>query len=136
MSKPKFYHIYGKAVDSNDNCHYVTIVGMLEQSRARNIVQEKMRVEAKPTKFVEGVLTYPYKTLHRKLTLSLSICHPNDEFNEDYGVQLAKKRIQRGETLGSLETSNVTMLTEDAIMGELMVKLNHVCQNIDEYIGE
>lgn len=136
MSKPKFFNVYGKAVDSNGKNHYVTIVGKLEQTRENTLVQETVSIEAKPRRFVDGVIMYPYKHLVRRLTLGLSICHPKDEFNKDEGIRIAKGRIERGETLGSLETTNVTMLTNDAIEAELIVKLNHVCQNIDDYISD
>jgi hypothetical protein len=68
--------------------------------------------------------------------LGASICHPSDKFDEQIGIDIAKKRIEKGEDLGVLETSNVTMLTEDAIMGEILVKLNHICETIDDYISD
>jgi hypothetical protein len=64
----------------------------------------------------------------------VSICHPHDIFDENIGIEIAKRRIKKGETLGSLETSDVTMLTEDAIMGEILVKLTHITSNIEEYL--
>jgi hypothetical protein len=72
--------------------------------------------------------------LHRKLTLGVSICHPSDTFDENVGIEKAKKRIENGETLGSIETNNVTMLTEDAIMGEIYTKLAHITSHIEDYI--
>ena len=130
-----YYHVYGKAIDSDGVNHYVTVVGKLEQTRERSIVQEQVPVEVKPNSFVSGVLTYQPKILRRKLTLGVSICHPSDTFDEQVGIKVAKGRIERGEDLGSLVTNNITMLTEDAIMGELIVKLNHICENIDDYIS-
>jgi hypothetical protein len=98
-------------------------------------VQEVIPIEVKEGSFVDGVLSYPSnKLLKRKLTLGVSICHPHDTFDEQIGIDIAKKRIEKGETLGSLETSNVTMLTEDAIMGEILVKLQHICNTIDEWL--
>ena len=136
MSKRvKYFHVYGKAIDSDGVNHYVTVVGKLEQTRERSIVQEQVPVEVKPNSFVSGVLTYQPKILRRKLTLGVSICHPSDTFDEQVGIKVAKGRIERGEDLGSLATNNITMLTEDAIMGELIVKLNHICENIDDYIS-
>jgi hypothetical protein len=66
----------------------------------------------------------------------MSICHPSDTFDEEVGVEIAKARIENGYDLGKLETSNVTMLTEDAIMAELVTKLNYVSEHIDDYISE
>ena len=136
MAKEKFYHAWAKATSSNGDEHYVTVVGKFEQSRKEEIVQDVVPVETKPNTIVDGILTYGVKNLNRKLTLGVSICHPSDTFNEEIGINIAKRRINRGQDLGQIETSNITMLTEDAIMAEILVKLNHICQNIDEYISE
>lgn len=135
--KQKFYSMWQKATDSNGNAHYVTVVGKFEQTRERQMVQEVVPVELKENSFVDGVLSYPSnKLLKRTLTLGVSICHPMDEFDEEVGKRIAKSRIEKGQTLGSIETSSVTMLTEDAIMAEIYVKLAHISDNIDEYISE
>lgn len=134
MAKEKFYHAWAKATSSNGDEHYVTVVGKFEQSRKEKIVQDVVPVETKPNTIVDGILTYGVKNLNRKLTLGVSICHPSDTFNEEIGINIAKGRINRGQDLGQIETSNVTMLTEDAIMAEILVKLNHICQNIDTYL--
>ena len=133
--KTKFYSMYASCEDSNGVKHTVTVVGKLEQTRERQMVQEVVPVEVKEGSFVDGVLTYPSnKLLSRKLTLGVSICHPHDIFDENIGIEIAKRRIKKGETLGSLETSDVTMLTEDAIMGEILVKLTHITSNIDDFL--
>jgi len=134
MSRVKYYHAWAKATSSNGDEHYVTVVGKFEQSRKEEIVQDVVPVETKPNTIVDGILTYGVKNLNRKLTLGVSICHPHDTFDENIGVEIAKRRIEKGETLGSLETSDVTMLTEDSIMGEILVKLTHITSNIDEYL--
>lgn len=134
MAKEKYYHAWAKATSSNGDEHYVTVVGKFEQSRKEEIVQDVVPVETKPNTIVDGILTYGVKNLNRKLTLGVSICHPSDTFNEEIGINIAKGRINRGQDLGQIETSNVTMLTEDAIMAEILVKLNHICQNIDTYL--
>lgn len=132
----KFYHVYGKAVDTKGETHVVTIVGELVQTRKKTEIKEEVDVETNVGSFVKGELKYDVKQLNRKLTLGLSICHPSDTFDEEVGVEMAKKRIKNGQNLGAIETSNVTMLTEDAIFAELMVKLNHVIQTIDDYLPE
>ena len=134
MSRVKYYHAWAKATSSNGDEHYVTVVGKFEQSRKEEIVQDVVPVETKPNTIVDGILTYGVKNLNRKLTLGVSICHPLDKFDEEVGINIAKGRIARGQDLGQLETSNVTMLTEDAIMAEIIVKLNHIVENIDEFL--
>lgn len=133
-NRVKYYHVYGQTTGSDGKRHVVTIVGKFEQTREDVGVTEIVDVETKPTNFVKGELTYNVKMLRRKLTLGLSICHPSDTFDEEVGVEIAKSRIKRGDDLGSIETTNVTMLTEDAIMAELVVKLNHVLETIDEFL--
>lgn len=132
----RFYHVYGQTKTEDGERHVVTIVGKLEQTREPNEITEIVEVEGKPNQFVKGELKYKVKQLKRTLTLGMSICHPTDTFDEEVGVEIAKKRIERGEILGTLETSYVTMLTEDAIMAELLTKVNYVLSHIEDYISE
>ena len=135
--KVKYFSMYANCEDSKGEKHVVTVVGKFEQTRERQMVQEVVPVELKENSFVDGVLSYPSnKLLKRTLTLGVSICHPMDEFDEEVGKRIAKSRIEKGQTLGSIETNSVTMLTEDAIMAEIYVKLAHISDNIDEYISE
>jgi len=133
--KVKYFSMYANCEDSKGEKHVVTVVGKFEQTRKRQTIEEIVPIEVKPNSFVNGKLTYPSnKMLHRKLTLGVSICHPSDTFDENVGIEKAKKRIENGETLGSIETNNVTMLTEDAIMGEIYTKLAHITSHIEDYI--
>ena len=134
MSKKKYYHVYGKVNTNDGQSHVITIVGELAQKREPIQIREKLSLETKPNSFIDAEMRYKIKRLNRKLTLGMSICHPLDNFDEEVGVEVAKKKIKKGITLGSVETSDVTMLTEDAIMAELIVKLNHVMENIEEYL--
>ena len=135
--KTKIFNMWQKAIDKNGHKHYVTVVGKFEQTRERELVQEVVPVEVKEGSFVDGVLTYPSnKLLKRTLTLGASICHPSDTFDEETGINIAKARIEKGDNIGTIETKDVTMLTEDAIMAEIYVKLAYICENIDEYISK
>ena len=135
--KTKFYKLWAEAVDKEGEKHYVTVVGKFEQTRERQMVQEIVPVEINENTFMDGILTYPSnKLLSRKLTLGVSICHPSDEFDEEIGEAIAIKRIEKNEHIGSIQTQDVTMLTEDAIMAEIYVKLAHIVEHIDEYIGK
>ena len=132
--KEKFYSLYGKAVDSSGKEHIVTVVGKLEQKRKRVEVVEKTPVCLKPQMFVEGELKFSRKILNRKLTVGMSICHPLDKFDEEIGIEVAKSRIKHGENLGFIETSCVTMLTKDAILADFFVKLQHIINNIENFL--
>ena len=133
--KTKFYHLWAEALDANGGKHYVTVVGKFEQNYEPKEVTQEVPVEVKPGSVVKGKLTFNKRTLHRVLTIGVSICHPLDEFDEEFGVELAKARIERGEDAGSIETNSVTMLTEDLIMAELLGKLTYIVNNIDDYIA-
>jgi hypothetical protein len=133
--KTKFYHLWAKCKASDGEDHFVTVVGKFEQTRKKEEITENVPVEIKPGHFVNGELKYSIKKLNRKLTLGVSICHPLDTFDEEVGCEIAKSRIDKGQDLGIIETSDVTMLTEDAIMAELLVKLQYIIANIDDYIS-
>ena len=135
MGKIKFYHLYSQCKDSEGQIHYVTVVGKFTQNYVPKEVAQEVPVEVKPGTVVKGKLTYNKRTLHRVLTVGVSICHPLDEFDEEFGVELAKARIERGQDAGTVETNDVTMLTDDLIMAELLGKLTYICNNIQDYIS-
>jgi len=134
--RPKFYHAWAKPTDSNGETHYITVVGKVEQKRKYETVMEDTPIIGPNLKEIQGILAYDIRRFNRKLTLAASICHPNDAFNENEGVRIAKRRIEKGYTLGTLETPNINMLNEDAVMAEIIVKLNHIVGHIGEFIGE
>ena len=134
MAKIKYFHLYANTEGADGKNHIVTIVGKLVQSRKLTEFTETVPVEVKPGAFLNGELKFSKKLFNRKLTLGMSICHPLDRFDEEKGVEVAKSRINNGYVLGELETSDVSMLTEDAVMAELLVKLQHITENIDEYL--
>ena len=135
MSKVKFFNLHADAYDEDGEKHVVTVVGKLTQNYVPKEIEQEVPVEVKPGTVVKGKLTYNKRTLHRVLTVGVSICHPLDEFDEEFGKELAKARIEKGEDAGTIETNDVTMLTEDLIMAELLGKLTYICNNIDDYIA-
>lgn len=132
--KTKFFSLWAEAIDTNGEKHYVTVVGKFTQNYLPKEVTQEVPVEIKPGSVVKGKLSFNKRTLHRTLTVGVSICHPLDEFDEEFGVELAKARIEKGEDAGTIETNDVTMLTEDLIMAELIGKLSYICNNIDNYL--
>ena len=132
--KEKFYSLHADAYDVNGEKHVVTVVGKFTQNYIPKEVTQEVPVEVKPGSVVKGKLTFNKRTLHRTLTVGISICHPLDEFDEEFGIELAKARIERGEDAGTIETNDVTMITEDLIMAELLGKLSYIVNNIDSYL--
>ena len=134
-TKVKFFDLHAECKDSNGETHVVTVVGKLEQSYVPRVFTEEVPVEISPNQTIKGELSFTRKTIFRKLTVGVSICHPTDEFNEEFGIELAKARIEMGKDSGSVFTTNVTMLTDDLVMAELIGKLSYICKNIDKYIS-
>jgi hypothetical protein len=133
--KTKNYSLWAEAIDANGEKHIVTVVGKFTQNYVPKQITQEVPVEVKPGTYVNGKLTFNKRTLHRTLTLGVSICHPLDKFDEAFGVELAKARIERGQDAGTIETNDVTMLTEDLIMCEILGKLSYICNHIDDYIS-
>ena len=133
--KTKNYSLWAEAIDANGEKHIVTVVGKFTQNYVPKQVTQEVPVEVKPGTYVNGKLTFNKRTLHRTLTLGVSICHPLDKFDEAFGVELAKARIERGQDAGTIETNDVTMLTEDLIMCEILGKLSYICNHVDDYIS-
>lgn len=134
--KTRFFHLYGNAEGADGKNHVVTVVGKLEQGKKTVEFTENVPIEVKENSYVNGELKYSRRIMNRKLTIGASICHPLDRFDLEKGIEIAKARIEKGDDLGVLETSSVTMLTDDAIMAELLVKLQYMINNIDEYLPE
>ena len=133
--KTKYYSLYSQCTDANGEKHIVTVVGKFTQNYVPKQITQEVPVEVKPGTYVNGKLTFNKRTLHRTLTLGVSICHPLDKFDEAFGVELAKARIERGQDAGTIETNDVTMLTEDLIMCEILGKLSYICNHVDDYIS-
>jgi hypothetical protein len=135
-TKVRFFHLYGNAQGLDGKNHVITVVGKLEQGTEKKEFNDSIPVEIRPGSYVNGELKYTRKAFKRKLTIGASICHPMDDFDEEKGIEVAKARIAAGDNLGVLETNSVTMLTDDAILAELFVKLNYMTENIDDYLPE
>ena len=133
--KTKYYHLFAECKDKDGGLHVVTVIGKFTQNYVPKQITQEVPVEVKPGSTVTGKLTFNKRTLHRTLTLGVSICHPLDKFDEAFGVELAKARIERGQDAGTIETNDVTMLTEDLIMCEILGKLSYVSNHIDDYIS-
>lgn len=127
------YNMHGNAVDSNGVNHIVTVVGLYTQQKEHVMVNEPISVGV-GHKVVEGELTYPHTTKVRTLALGYSICHPNDEFNEAAGVSIAKSRAKKA-PIGTVTSTDVTMLNDDACTALVLTELNHITKNIEKYIN-
>ena len=138
----KFYHICGRAYDDDGKMHIVTVVGKVEQGSEK--VDVKLDANDIPI-FVNKngydiqandiSINFKDKRFSRKLEIGVSICHPLDKFDEETGVRIAKRRIKNGDIIGTLRTNDLSMMTQDGVYAELLVKLNHIKDNIEKYIS-
>lgn len=135
--KQKFYHLVGKAIDSNGLEHIVTIVGEYTKGTEEFTETANIRVERKENDIVDGLLLFPNKIKVRKLRYAYSICHTDDldKYDEELGIDLAKRRLVT-KPLGELETKFKTSLCEDQIKLILFGELKHIIDNIDKFINK
>ena len=138
----KFYHICGRAYDDDGKMHIVTVVGKVKQGSEK--VDVKLDTDYIPifvdrngheVKTNDISINFKDKRFSRKLEIGVSICHPLDKFSEETGVRIAKRRIKNGDIIGTLKTNDLSMLTQDGVYAELLVKLNHIKDNIEKYIS-
>lgn len=138
----KFYHICGRAYDDDGKMHIVTVVGKVKQGSEK--VDVKLDTDYIPifvnrngheVKTNDISINFKEKRFSRELEIGASICHPLDKFSEETGVRIAKRRIKNGDIIGTLRTNDLSMLTQDGVYAELLVKLNHIKDNIEKYIG-
>lgn len=132
--RKKFYSMSGEAIDSEGKSHVVTVVGLCTQEKETDIVSENVDVSLWNGKSTNGVLSYPNKKIVRRLKYAFSICHPDDEFDEETGVKLAKRRLSK--PLGELKTEYITCLTPEQVNMILFEELNYIIDNIDKFINK
>jgi len=136
MAKEKFYSLYGKAVDKNGQEHYVTVVGKMTQTKETETTPVDIRLfEDGTARQLEGVVFEKKKVKTRTFEMAWAICDPRDKFDFNVGIELAKKRIERGQTIGTQTTHDVTMLNDDQCNMLVFVEVNHIVKNIDSYIN-
>lgn len=133
--KNKFYDVHFECTDENGEKHTVTVVGKVSQFYERKHVEKDVTVPVNEKSVVNGKLTYKQKIMTRCLTIGASICHPEDEYDNAIGVDIAKRRIKEGYILGSISTHDPSMLTSDQVNALLLVKLAYICEHIDEFIS-
>lgn len=119
--------------DKSGDSHVVTVVGEFSQKRLNQYIEKDCTVMDNH-RTLPATLLYSKKLMTRSLTMGMSICHPTDDFDEEIGITVARRRIKDGNDIGTLYTHDVTMLTKDQIMSHIQCKLDYICEHIDEYM--
>lgn len=132
--KQKFYTMHGTAIDKNGEEHIVTMVGEYLQTKETEIVTELANNVLVGMEFKDdAILSVPVTKKVRILTYAFSICHPQDIYDEEIGVEIAKRRI-KDHPLGQLKTEMITTLCPDQVKFILFGELKYVMDNIDKFI--
>lgn len=129
--KPKFFTFSKAFNDSDGKMRIVTIVGKLEK-----IADSSTRsTETHPTPTTTVFTFEDKKDYLRKLTYAFSICHPDDfeNFNEEVGARIAKRRIERN-PLGEMWSKKITTLTKQQVEVILKGELDYIGENVDKFI--
>lgn len=136
MATRKYDYVATKSGTTKDgSCHFVTVVGAVEQENVWEVESHDVQVEhVKPNSFVNGVLAYPKKKFKRTVKLAYSICHPEDEVSYGYGEELARKRLETN-PLGVATTEYVTMFQKEDLAHLVTAKLEYICDNLDKFVG-
>ena len=129
--KAKIYSMYATAIDSLGKKHVVTIVGELSQKMDSELVSEEIEVPVK-NRIEKGVISYPVRQKTRTFRYAYSICHPEDKFNKELGIEIAKKRLAR--PLGELKSTYTSCLTKDQVEFILLEELTYIKEHIDRFI--
>ena len=102
---PRIYSTFGETVDGRK----ITVVGLIKDF------------------VVDGFLLYT------SLNIGYSICSPEDVFNEDIGISIAKKRAET-EPISIVSSRGKYDLSNDTIMDILDSKVKYVSENIEKII--
>ena len=130
--KTKYYSMHRTAVDKDGCSHIVTLVARLQQRYYWGYQDAESNILDNGGHPV--IIRTPKKLLERVVTMGVSVCHPDDEFDEKVGFGIARNRIKDGKTIGTVRTNDATMLTSDSIEALMDVKSRHICDNIDRYL--
>ena len=118
MARLKEYCVHKEFFDTLGHKHTVLVYG--------EVTQEKIDVEILPFIYQKKVI--------KSLNFGWAICSEEDEFNEEYGKHLAKKRFYHD--VGGLQTGNRNFLCDDMVLAILNNEVNYIISHIDKYVPE
>ena len=133
--KKKEYFVEGEVKDANGDLRHIVLLGVLTQEKIIDIKEKVVNVPINDKKSVKGVLTFPRKQTIRKLVYSFAICHPDDKYDVNQGLSIARKRVDTN-PMGELETMYITTLCDDQVMHILNGELQYIINNIDKFVDK
>lgn len=130
--KTKKFNLTDTVVDENGQKHIITIVGILTESKESDLNMEYAHFNVKGCS-PDAFFLYKKNNKFKLLQYAFSICHPDDEFNERIGIELAEKRINK-RPFGSLKTYQLGTLSDEQVEFILLGELLYIKKNINKYI--
>lgn len=131
--KTKLFKLIDDVIDENGKKHTITLVGKLTEDKETVLNAE--RAEMNVEKCSDGVLIYNKTNKYRLLQYAFSICHPEDEYDEEVGVKIATKRI-KNMPFGSLKTYQLNTLRDNQVNFILLGVLLYIKKNIKKFIKQ
>lgn len=143
LKKPKNTVSIPKLGENNDKSKnetmfytkYNNIVVVGIRTEEKEIASKKMKTSVKVKgRTIPGIFTTKYTKPLRRFVIGYSICHSDDEFDMNIGVEVAKERALH-KPAGELRSNNWTMLQDDQC--EMLVKCEaeYIFNNIKKYIN-
>lgn len=127
----KTFTTHGTVTAKDGMLRHITVVGEYSQKRekrTRAFLANFDCIEGR-----EGMVITEFTEKTRNFTMAYAICNPEDEFSESVGVSIAKSRIKRN-PIGTLTSTNCTMLNPDQCQTILENELRHISEHIEEYL--
>lgn len=131
--KEKIITMRETAVDKDGLKHEVMVVGIYTQQKEKKQIEKIVQVPLNENKSVDAKLSFFKPITKRVLKYGYSICHFDDNFNEETGKHIALKRAKTS-PMGELETKYITTLCLDQVNLILHGELKHIVNNIDKYV--
>lgn len=111
----------------------IVVVGIRIEEKETFTKKMKSSVKVKG-RTIFGTFTTNYQKPLRRFVIGYSICHSDDEFDMNIGMEVAKERALH-KPAGELKSNNWTMLQDDQC--EMLVKCEaeYIFNNIKKYIN-
>jgi len=133
--KEKVYHVVHTTTEMDGQERKIVVVGIFKQKKESELNKKYVAIKfANGKEDSDAELTFTTKKVVRTFTIGYSICHPSDvaEFNEEVGLSIALSRAKRY-PIGTITSTDVTMLNEDACMALLENEAKHIATHLDKY---
>ena len=126
----KIYTMTAPSIDKDGHTHMITLVGRYRKIREVHYVETNIKQQNGLTKKI----LEPEKMIKREFAMGYSICHPEDEYDKTLGESIGLRRIDRGETIGTLASYDVTMLNPNQCSEIINYEMLRIVDNIDDFI--